>query len=577
MKLPVATNRQSLRSTWRIIRQFRGLITLVVVFQLLAALSAIAMPWIVGHLIDLINGGTSKDTVITYLIVVGVLVIAQTGFGYVGEYTSRIFGEGVYAKLREDLVDTVAHLPLSAVESAGTGDLLGRTTHDVSRVEYMVRQGLSRILVLVLTIIGTLVAAFLVSPLLSIVLMFPILANPVVVAWYLRRATPGYRAVSAEWADISGIASETVEHATTVDALSLAKVRNNYFDTTAQNLWKLERYTTWLRFILLGTLIFLDLLPVILVVLFGAWGIAHGYVTLGAVTTVALYAMQLRGPLGELGFWVDILQVTSVSLARIFGVRNVAADRMPTGDQPVDNTIRARGVTYAYREGQDVLHDVDLELRPGETLAMVGPSGAGKSTLGRMLAGIHPPNSGSVEVGGVPLVDLSEDALHRNVVLVTQEHHVFVGTLADNMRLVKPDVTLEQMRRALEAVEALEWVDALEDGLDTTVGSGALELTPAQAQQLALARIVLMDPHTLVLDEATSLMDPTAARSLERALAKVLAGRTVVAIAHRLYTAHDADRIAVMVDGRIVELGSHDELVARGGEYAELWKVWSHE
>lgn len=577
MKLPVATNRQSLRSTWRIIRQFRGLITVVVVFQLLAALSAIAMPWIVGHLIDLINVGTTKDTVITYLIVVGVLVIAQTGFGYVGEYTSRIFGEGVYAKLREDMVDTVAHLPLSAVESAGTGDLLGRTTHDVSRVEYMVRQGLSRILVLALTIIGTLVAAFLVSPLLSVVLMFPILANPVVVAWYLRRATPGYRAVSAEWANISGIASETVEHATTVDALSLAKIRNNYFDTTAQNLWKLERYTTWLRFILLGTLIFLDLLPVILVVLFGAWGIAHGYVTLGAVTTVALYAMQLRGPLGELGFWVDILQVTSVSLARIFGVSNVAADRMPTGEQPADNTIRARDVTYAYREGQDVLHGVDLELRPGETLAMVGPSGAGKSTLGRMLAGIHPPNSGSVEVGGVPLVDLSEDALHRNVVLVTQEHHVFVGTLADNMRLVEPDVTLEQMRRALEAVEALEWVDALPEGLDTAVGSGALELTPAQAQQLALARIVLMDPHTLVLDEATSLMDPTAARSLERALAKVLSGRTVVAIAHRLYTAHDADRIAVMVDGRIVELGSHDELVARGGEYAELWKVWSHE
>ncbi|MDO5729553.1 MAG: ABC transporter ATP-binding protein [Actinomycetaceae bacterium] len=577
MKLPVASNRQSLRSTWRIIRQFRGLITVVVIFQLLAALSAIAMPWIVGHLIDLINAGTSKDTVVSYLIVVGILVIAQTGFGYVGEYTSRIFGEGVYAKLREDLVDTVAHLPLSAVESAGTGDLLGRTTHDVSRVEYMVRQGLSRILVLALTIIGTLVAAFFVSPLLSIVLVFPILANPVVIVWYLRRATPGYRAASAEWANISGIASETVEHASTVDALSLAKVRNNYFDTTAQNLWKLERYTTWLRFILLGTLIFIDLLPVILVVLFGAWGIAHGFVTLGAVTTVALYAMQLRGPLGEFGFWVDILQVTSVSLARIFGVSNVPADREPTGQTPDDNTIRAHGVTYAYREGRDVLHDVDLELHAGETLAIVGPSGAGKSTFGRMLAGIHPPNSGSVEAGGVPLVELTEDTLHHNVVLVTQEHHVFVGTVADNLRLVKPDVSIEQMRGALEAVEALEWVDSLDDGLDTVVGSGALELSPAQAQQLALARIVLMDPHTLVLDEATSLMDPTAARSLERALGRVLAGRTVVAIAHRLYTAHDADRIAVMVDGRIVELGTHDELVARGGEYAELWKVWSHE
>lgn len=576
MKLPVATNRQSMRSTWRIIKQFRGLITVVVIFQLLAALSAIAMPWIVGHLIDLIQIGTTRETVMTYLIAVGILVMAQTGFGYIGEYTSRVFGEGVYARLREDLVDTVVHLPLSAVESAGTGDLLGRTTHDVSRVEFMVRQGLSRILVLALTIIGTLVAAFFVSPILSVVLVLPILANPMVVMWYLRRATPGYRAVSAEWANLSGIASETAEHASTVDALGLAPVRNNYFDTSAQNLWKLERYTTWLRFILLGTLIFVDLLPVILVVLFGAWGIARGLVTLGAVTTVALYAMQLRGPLGELGFWVDILQVTSVSLARIFGVRNVPTDRVPTGDTPADNTIRAHCVTYAYRDGHDVLHDVNLNLRAGETLAIVGPSGAGKSTFGRMLAGIHPPQSGQVDVGGVRLVDLSEDELHANVVLVTQEHHVFVGTIADNMRLVKPDVSDRELRDALAAVEALEWIDSLAEGVDTRVGSGALELTPAQAQQLALARIVLMDPHTLVLDEATSLMDPTAARSLERALARVLSGRTVVAIAHRLYTAHDADRIAVMVDGRIVELGTHDELVARGGEYAELWRVWSH-
>lgn len=234
----------------------------------------------------------------------------------------------------------------------------------------------------------------------------------------------------------------------------------------------------------------------------------------------------------------------------------------------------ASQVRYAYVEGRDVLHDVDLDLVPGETLAMVGPSGAGKSTLGRMIAGIHPPTSGSVTVGGVELVDLDEEELRRQVVLVSQEHHVFVGTITDNMRLAQEEASEEQIRTALSAVGALGWVDELESGLETAVGVAGHALTPAQAQQLALARIILMDPHTLVLDEATSLMDPTAARSLERTLGKVLDGRTVVAIAHRLYTAQDADRVAVMIDGQIAELGDHETLVNYGGEYASLWASW---
>ena len=160
---------------------------------------------------------------------------------------------------------------------------------------------------------------------------------------------------------------------------------------------------------------------------------------------------------------------------------------------------------------------------------------------------------------------------------MTQEHHVFVGTLADNLRLARADATLTEMREALEMMGALGWAENLPEGLETTVGSGAVELTPAQAQQLALARLVLLDPHTLVLDEATSLLDPTAARKLERSLNAVLTGRTVVAIAHRLHTAHDAERVAVMEDGKIVELGSHDELVAHGGEYAALWESWQAE
>ena len=230
---------------------------------------------------------------------------------------------------------------------------------------------------------------------------------------------------------------------------------------------------------------------------------------------------------------------------------------------------------FAYVEGRDVLHGIDLSVGVGERIAMVGPSGAGKSTLGRLLAGIHPPRTGSVTVGGVGLTELPLDDLRGHVALVTQEHHVFVGSIRENLALAaKPGAGDDEIWSALEAVDAGEWVRALPDGLDELVGSGARKLTDAQAQQVALARLVLADPHTLVLDEATSLIDPRAARHLERSLAAVLDGRTVIAIAHRLFSAHDADRVAVVEDGEARELGSHDELVAADGSYAALWRSW---
>ena len=330
-----------------------------------------------------------------------------------------------------------------------------------------------------------------------------------------------------------------------------------------------------LRNVLFAALNFAFQTPRVITLLVGAYAYTRGWVDLGQITAAVLYVEALGDPLDRLIGEVDRLQVGAASTSRLLGIAEVrpdreAGDRLPDGTDLVGDDLR-----FAYREGHDVLHGVDLRLGVGERLAIVGPSGSGKSTLGRLLSGINRPRTGSASVGGVELVDLPLEVLRTEVALVTQEHHVFIGSVRDNIVLAREGSDDDAVREALRAVGSLLWVERLPQGLDTVIGSGRYSLTPAQAQQVALARLIIADPHTLVLDEATSLIDPRTARTLEGSMNNLLEGRTVVAIAHRLHTAHDADRIAVVIDGRIVELGSHHELVELDGEYAALWRAWT--
>jgi ABC-type multidrug transport system fused ATPase/permease subunit len=574
VKLPIAEPARMRAHTWRLLRRHRRAMTWVVVLHALAASAALVGPWLLGRVVDSIRAGTSVDEIDQVAFILVVAVLAQAVLSRYAQRSAMVFGENVFAELREDFVATVTRLPLSTVERAGTGDLVARTTNDVDSAAETIRFGIPRILVILATILLTLAAAVAIDPLVALALLA---GAPLLVAterWYLPRATPAYLHQSATYATTNGTLTESVEGSRTVDALGLGPRRRARLDTNLRATFESERHTLWLRSVLFPCTDLSFATPVVATLVWGAYLVSVGHTTIGAVTAIALYAVQVIPRVGELTYWLDITQIGAAALARILGVADVPPDRTAGTSTPADERIAAREVRYGYREGQEVLHGIDLDLRVGERLAVVGPSGAGKSTLGRMLAGIHPPTGGAVRVGGVPLVDLPLGDLRGHVALVTQEQHVFVGTVAENLRLATPDADDDALRRALDAVDALPWVDALPEGLETAVGSGGAILSPAQAQQLALARLVLLDPHTLVLDEATSLLDPRAARHLERSLSAVLAGRTVVAIAHRLQTAHDADRVAVLDDGRITELGAHDELVAAGGDYAALWHSW---
>lgn len=564
--LPVAGGRETAREVWRLSRGHRPSLAAVGALGIVSTAIDLIPPVAIGYLVDRVQAGTADLGIV---VAVTAVMALSAVFGAAGTAATVVLATRIYntilAALRERLVGRALTLPQHLVERAGAGDVISRSSDDVTAVADAAPAVIPVLTVTVFTTVVSLVGlAALEWPYaaaVAVVLPVYVLA----LRWYLRTGPAVYR---AERTAMSARAQQIVESQrgyATVLGLGLGGQRHRAVMTASWGVAVQALRARTVQSMFSARLNLGECLSLAVVLVVGFVLIEADASTVGAATTAMLVLLRLLGPVNQLMLVVDILQSALASLNRMVGVVTIATPDTPDGSRTAADTgiaVELRRIGFRYDDdGPLVLDDITLDIPTGQRVAVVGASGAGKTTLAAVIAGIHPPDVGAV-------------MRPERTVVITQEAHVFAGTLRDNLTLTAPEATDGRVWAALEATGAVGLLDRLPDGLDTVLGDGAYELTAAQAQQVALARLVLADPELAIFDEATAEAGSTDAGLLDRAADAALAGRTGLVIAHRLSQAAACDRVVVMEHGRITESGTHAELVAAGGVYAGLWAAW---
>ncbi|OUS90695.1 ABC transporter ATP-binding protein [Rhodococcus sp. NCIMB 12038] len=575
--LPIA----NARDTWVWLRSELGRRRGRSVFTLLVAAVAAGMAlvpvYVFGVLVDRVQDGAPPSTIGWVVAVIASAAVVGGLCAGFASYLIRSLGEGILADLRERTVDRALRLPIQTVERVGKGDLLSRVGDDVAVIGKAVTDVVPNLVTAVLLVVLSMVTMLGIDWRLGLAGMVALPMYALAMRWYLPRSAPVYAAERVAMGERSQALISSMQGARTVRAYGLEDSHLDQINGASEKARDLSVgvFALFTRFAGRGNRAEFVGLATILAAGFAL--VNADIVTVGQTTTAALLFHRLFNPIGMLMYTFDEVQSAGASLARLVGVVDLddetSAGTAAAGEN-TDATLELDGIRHTYDGSHEVVHGISLHVKSGERVALVGSTGAGKTTVAAIAAGSIVPTAGSVRIGGTALEDLEPGGLRRRVAIVSQEVHVFAGPLIDDLRLAAPDASEEDAAMALKAVGADGWVTALDDGVQTVVGEGGHELTAAQAQQLALARLVLANPAVAILDEATAEAGSAGARELESSAEAATRGRTTLVVAHRLTQAAAADRVVVLEHGRIVEEGPHTRLVAAGGRYAELWSAW---
>jgi ATP-binding cassette subfamily B protein len=484
-------------------------------------------------------------------------------------------GERFLGDLRVAAYDHLQDLSMPFFESERAGVLVSRLTADVQSLTTFVRQVLVEVVGNLLLLVVTLSVLVVLSPVLAAVVFVSLPILVVSSASYRKRSQPTFLALRDRVADVMTSLQEGLTGIRVVQSFGREREHEQAYRVHSWSLVRAWRAASLVNMRFFPAISLAQAVSTAAVLATGGYLYWHGRVTIGTVAAVALYLTSLFEPVGRLGDWYSELQSGRAALTKIVQLLETPVTVRPGARAlPLSGELIVDAAHFSYNSGPPAVDGVSMAITQGEHLALVGATGAGKSTLAKLLTRQYDPLSGSVRFAGVDLRDATSESLRERIVFLPQEGHLFAGSIAENVRLARPDASAEEVEAALARIGARERFSSLPAGIHTDVQTRGLRLSSGERQLIALARAALVDPAGIVLDEATASLDPGTERDVERAIAAVSEDRTVITIAHRLSTAERADRVALLEHGRLVELASHDELVAQGARYAALWASW---